>query len=62
MTITKGNGGYIIDAMVRSANGRNGRYLATSWLETQQYIYYTRKEAIARFKEYLRDSGLELVK
>ncbi len=62
MTVTKGNGGYIIDATVKSIDGRNGGYLVTSWLETQQYIYYTRTEAIAKFKEYLKNNGLELVK
>ena len=55
MTITKGNGGYIIDAIVRDRSGNK-------YLDTKQYIYYTRKEAIAMYRKYLKDNNLVEVK
>ena len=54
MTTTRGNGGYIIDAIVKQDN-------SPSYLLTRQYIYYTRKEAIQAFKQYLKDNNLKEV-
>lgn len=56
MIVTRGNGGYIIDALVKN-DGRYG-YTRSTYLLTRQYIYYTREEAASAFKEYLKEEKL----
>ena len=42
-------GAYVLTCLVRKAG--------QTWYESQQFYYYTKKEAIAKFRLYLREQG-----
>lgn len=56
MTVTAHNGGFIISAIVRNKGASDSGYR-----DKMYFLYYTEKQAIAKYKKYLRLNRLEEV-